>query len=88
MKFAQRFVAVCLFLMLLPLSYAQSVTGQISGTVEDAGGSVIAGAAVRLTHDLSKNVRNFTTDTNGNFLFTGLIPGEYSLHIAHSGFKG
>ena len=88
MKFAQRFVAVCLFLMLLPLSYAQSVTGQISGTVEDAGGSVIAGAAVRLTHDLSKNVRNFTTDTNGNFLFTGLIPGEYSLHIAHAGFKG
>ncbi len=67
---------------------AQSVTGQISGTVTDQGGSVIAGAAVRLTHDLSLQLRTFKTDTNGNFLFTNLVPGNYSVHIEQAGFKG
>ena len=87
-RLAQISIVAWLLLTLLPATHAQSVTGQISGTVEDAVGSVIAGATVRLTHDLSKNIRNFTTDANGNFQFTGLIPGEYSLHISHSGFKG
>ena len=67
---------------------AQSVTGQISGTVTDQGGSVIAGSSVRLTHDLSKQVRSFSTDGSGNFLFTNLVPGDYSVHIEHAGFKG
>ena len=67
---------------------AQSVTGQISGTVADQGGAAIVGAAVRLTHDLSKNIHNFKTDQDGNFLFTGLIPGNYSVHIEMAGFRG
>src|SRR5258708_27663319 len=71
-----------------PTANAQSVTGQISGPVTDQGGSVIAGAAVRLTHDLSLQLRTFTTDANGNFLFTNLVPGFYSVHIEQAGFKG
>ena len=67
---------------------AQSVTGQISGTVTDQGGSVIAGSSVRLTHDLSKQARSFSTDGSGNFLCTNLVPGDYSVHIEHAGFKG
>jgi len=76
-----------LLLAMLPAANAQSVTGQISGTVTDQGGSVIAGATARLTHDLSQQVRSTTADTNGNFLFTNLLPGDYSLHIEHTGFK-
>ena len=79
--------ALLLVLLSLGSGYAQSVTGQISGTVSDAGGAVIAGASVRLTHDLSKQLRSFSTDNNGNFLFTGLIPGGYSVHVEHAGFK-
>ena len=67
---------------------AQSVTGQISGTVTDQGGSVTAGSSVRLTHDLSKQARSFSTDGSGNFLCTNLVPGDYSVHIEHAGFKG
>src|SRR5947209_4134583 len=39
-----------------PAMYAQSVTGQISGTVADSTGAVVAGAHVQLTHDLSQQV--------------------------------
>src|SRR3981081_298775 len=65
----------------------QSVTGQISGTVTDQAGAVMVGVRVQLTHDVSQQVREFTTETNGSFVFTGLVPGSYSLHVAQTGFK-
>jgi hypothetical protein len=70
-----------------PVSNAQSVTGQISGTVVDAAGAVIAGAKVQLTNDVGMQVREFATEGNGSFIFTGLFPGTYTLHIAQPGFK-
>jgi hypothetical protein len=76
-----------LLLAALPAAMAQSVTGQISGTVVDPGGAVIAGATVQLTNDLTRQARPFTTESNGGFIFTDLVPGDYSVHIAHPGFK-
>ena len=66
---------------------AQSVTGQVSGTVVDPAGAVIAGAQVQLTNDLTKQTRGFVSEQNGSFIFTGLVPGGYSLRIAQPGFK-
>ena len=80
-------VLICLLAM-LPAVYGQSVTGQISGTVVDPAGGIVPGATVQLTHDLSQQVRKFVTDSNGSFIFTGLVPGAYSLHILQAGFKG
>ncbi len=65
----------------------QSVTGQVSGIVTDASGGNVIGAAVRLSHDVSQQVRTFTTDTNGSFVFISLVPGSYSLHIEMAGFR-
>jgi hypothetical protein len=87
MNFLRSILAAALFTAVSPSANAQSVTGQISGTVTDQGGSLIAGASVRLTHDLSKQLRSFITDGNGNFLFTGLVPGNYSVHVEQPGFK-
>lgn len=66
---------------------AQSVTGQISGTVIDPGGSVISGASAALTNELTKQVRTFLTASNGSFVFTDLVPGDYSVRITFPGFK-
>ena len=86
---SSRNVATLLFLLLAIPSAAscQSVTGQISGTVTDPAGAVVAGAKVQLTHDLSKQAREFTTEANGSFVFTGLVPGRYSIHVTQTGFK-
>ena len=77
---------ICL-LAALPAAHGQSVTGQISGTVADAAGAIVPGAAVKLTNDLSQQVHTFTADSNGNFIFTSLVPGTYSLHVTQPGFK-
>ena len=88
--FKFRLVALVVFLLLalLPVANAQSVTGQISGVVVDPAGALIPGATVQLTHDLSQTVHKYTTESNGSFTFTGLIPGAYSLRVAQAGFKG
>src|SRR5450759_3239024 len=80
-------VLICL-LATLPAVYGQSVTGQISGVVVDSAGGTVPGATVQLTHDASQQVRKYTTEANGSFIFTGLVPGAYSLHVAQTGFKG
>ena len=80
--------ASLLFLSLAPpRANGQSVLGQISGTVTDPAGAVIAGATAQLTNDLTKAVRTFTTESNGSFIFVDLVPGDYSVHVAHPGFK-
>jgi hypothetical protein len=79
-------ILVCV-LALLPALNGQSVTGQITGTVADSSGGALVGAAVSLTNDISRQVRSFTTESNGSFVFTNLVPGAYSLKISMAGFK-
>jgi hypothetical protein len=67
---------------------AQSVTGQISGTVTDPAGAAIAGATAQLTNDLTKQLRTIVTPPSGSFIFADLVPGNYSIHITNPGFKG
>ncbi|MEP6467763.1 MAG: carboxypeptidase regulatory-like domain-containing protein, partial [Parafilimonas sp.] len=66
---------------------AQSVTGQISGTVTDSADAPIAGATAHLTHDLSKQMRTLTTESSGSFIFPNLVPGDYSIQVTQPGFK-
>jgi hypothetical protein len=83
-------IAATLFILLLvlvPAATSQTITGQISGRLVDPGGAVIIGANVQLTQVLSKQVREFSTDSGGGFLFTNLVPGTYDLKVAQPGFK-
>ncbi len=66
---------------------AQTVSGQISGRVIDPEGAVVGGAGVRLTSDLTQQVREFVTDETGSFVFLSLVPGSYSVRIELPGFK-
>jgi hypothetical protein len=80
-------VSICFLLAMAPAVHGQGVTGQITGNVADETGGVVAAAAVKLTHDLSQQVRMFTTDSSGTFIFTNLVPGVYTLSISMPGFK-
>lgn len=66
---------------------AQTVSGGISGSVIDPSGTVIVGANVELISDLSAQVRSFLTDSRGNFIFTDVVPGGYSVKVSHPGFR-
>src|SRR5215471_6598149 len=77
----------CTLFYALSGAMAQSVTGQISGTVADPANATVGGAAVRLTNDLTRQVRSVVTDADGIFLFVDLVPGQYSIRISREGFK-
>ena len=81
------FVLMLLLLVSAQTANAQNVTGQITGRVADPQGAVIGGASVRLTNDLTQQVREFLTDENGTFTFLSLVPGDYSVAVELPGFK-
>src|SRR5262249_16512248 len=66
---------------------AQVTTATLYGIVQDQSGSVIAGAQITLTHDATAAVRQTTTDGTGEFVFTALPVGAYTLKIEKQGFK-
>jgi len=66
---------------------AQTVTGSVRGTVKDASGSAVSGAALKLVSEATSAVRNSVCDQLGNFTFNAVPPGAYTLVVEHSGFK-
>src|SRR5947199_6286396 len=74
-------------LALLPTANAQTITGAVFGSVADSAGGLVAGAAVQLTHDVSRQSREYKTDSNGDFQFSSVIPGGYTLRVRQPGFK-
>lgn len=65
----------------------QGLTGQLSGTVADSTGATIKSAEVRLANVLTGQARTQQTSDEGYFIFTELLPGNYSLAINAAGFK-
>ena len=62
-------------------------TGSMAGRVVDQQGAVIANAAVTAT-DKTKNVTvNATTNDSGDFGFSSLQPGNYTILVEAAGFK-
>jgi len=72
---------------LLCAAQAQSIFGSIRGTVQDATGAVIAGAAVTI-HSLDENFdRQTTTGDSGDFVVENLKPGHYRVTVHQDGLS-
>src|SRR3954463_4367231 len=66
-------------------SAESSVRGNLSGTVVDTSGAVVAGAKVTITGPTGTKAD--TTNQDGQFLFPLLSPGFYSLKVEKGSFK-
>jgi len=66
---------------------AQGVNGSIAGSVSDSSGSAVAGATVKLISETTGASQTETANTEGNFVFTAVLPGTYTVGIEHAGFK-
>ena len=74
--------------MIAPSLMAQSLTsGDLTGTVTDPSGAVVAGATVMLRNDATGQSRTTTTTANGNYRFSLLPPGTYTVSVNASGFS-
>jgi hypothetical protein len=74
--------------MLMPTAaFAQAVYGSILGTVTDPQGAAVAGAKVTVTNQRKGTEDTSTTNADGNYSVTHLLPDTYTVRIEGSGFK-
>jgi hypothetical protein len=66
---------------------AQYGTGIILGTVTDPSGAVIPGATVEVRNNATNETRTYVTDEMGNYRFTALPSGTYTITAAAGGFR-
>jgi len=78
----------CVAIILLA---SASVRGQsattISGTVKDPTGATVAGAIVTLVDGKTSGKRQVPTGEAGEYVFSGLTPGDYTVQVAAPGFS-
>jgi hypothetical protein len=82
---------ICLAVLILTLVFSstalsQETTGGIQGTVKDAQGGVIPGAAVEVTSPALIGKKTAMTDSGGVYRFDLLPPGVYSITVNATGF--
>ncbi len=89
MRFAKKSTLLSIlfcFAFSLPV-LAQTRSGEANGTVTDASGAVVPGAAVTLTNTATNIQDHTTTNGSGVFRFVNVEPGTYTLKVEKSGFK-
>ena len=88
-KFVVCLVAVVALLFACSgIALSQEITGSIVGTVKDANGASIKGAAVTITNsDTKLVVRTVTTNDDGEFSVPLLPVGSYDVAVEAPNFK-
>jgi outer membrane receptor protein involved in Fe transport len=85
--FAALLLAIAVVIAIPVDSYGQTFRGGINGTVTDASGAVVAGAAVEAV-DTSTEVSHKTVSSSaGTFTFQDLPLGTYNVSASASGFQ-
>jgi hypothetical protein len=75
---------LAILFFLIPVS-AQQSSGTLRGKVVDELGGIIIGATVTAT-DGAGVAKTATTDEQGNYVFSSLPPGRYTIRVAQAGF--
>jgi len=87
-RFALVAVPVLAVLLALPgITYAQRMTGELSGTVVDESGGVIPGADVVALNEASGGARRSVTNADGFFVFAALPAATYTVQVSLQGFN-
>ncbi len=75
-----------LIVALATMSWAQTATTSLRGTVTDAGGAVIPKATVTLSRAETGFTRTVTTDDQGAYQFLQIPPATYTLEASAASF--
>ena len=85
------FAVCCIFAFMLALSSAARLSAQTAGTISghiaDATGAVIPAANVSLKNVGTGSERSTVTTGAGDYTFTEVPVGSYSVTVSHAGFK-
>ncbi len=74
--------------LLAPFAIAQTITtADVAGVISDSSGAVVPGAKVTLKSLGTGETRNETANTQGQYRFSLLKPGDYEISAASQGLK-
>ena len=80
------FATVWFTLITANVARAQVVGATLSGTITDASGAVVAGAAVSAKDTATGITREVTTDSAGLYNIPNLVPSLYEVRVTAKGF--
>ncbi len=85
----RRSAAVWVVLLIISTSaaLAQETTGEIAGTVSDPDGLALPGVEISIRDGDTGLTRTALTTSRGQFRFPALVPSQYELEAAASGFQ-
>lgn len=86
MRKTTAFILASLMLFLSGKGWAQTETGQISGTVLDQQNNVVPSAKITIRNVGTGALRETASDDHGAFIVTNLLPAKYTVMTEAQGF--
>src|SRR5690349_3699511 len=81
-------ITVALIGFMFPVgAKCQLSTGDILGNINDPSGAALPGATIVLTNIQTQERHTVNSDQSGEYVFTLLQPGQYSIEVNAKGFK-
>src|SRR5262245_29932255 len=80
-------LAVCAVLTGITVTAQTATSGIVLGSLKDANGAAVSSAKVELVDDTTGASMSATVTEVGQYVFTTVLPGTYTLKVSASGFK-
>ncbi len=81
------FCALMMTAFLAVAASAQAGSTSINGTITDQNGAAVPGASVKLTNPATSFTRTVTTNEDGAYAFSSILPGSYTIEVEAAKFK-
>jgi hypothetical protein len=78
---------VAIFLIFPVEARSQRTTASVNGSVKDSSGAIVAGVVVELTNDDTAQKLSATTNDVGEFTFSFVPAGQFTIEVEAPGFK-
>ena len=86
--FTALLLAIAVLVALPAAVFGQTFRGGISGTVTDQSGAVVPGAQITAVESATNTTSKTVSSSAGEFAFSNLPLGSYTITVTASGFKG
>ena len=86
--FVKQITVAALLALLCTMALGQAISGDLVGVVKDSSGALVASASVEATNLATGQKETTTTNTSGEYRFTNLPAGHYSVEASSAGMKG
>ena len=86
-KAKQVIAMLFVFAMLAFSAFGQAGTSSVTGSVTDGQGQSVVGATVTLVSAQQGTRRTAVTDNSGNYTFSAVQPGSYTIEVEATGFN-